>query len=162
MVSGEDKKALEKQHSTLVLVWAGFLGALVSYLLLPQFASHFGAVPGVSTLFDVSRMTLWTVVAVIIAVLWWWKQTYLTKEALLTNHNPKRGTRMSQYAMRKIVAFTLAEAIAVYGLILGLLGDHLWDQLGLSLIAGLLLTYLYPSRAFLEEIITAMEAQVDH
>lgn len=159
MISVEGKKLLERQHRTLVLVWAGFLAAPIIYLLLPQLASDSGAGPGGRTLFVASRVSLWMIVAMIVGVLWWWKQTRLTKEALLTNYDPRRGTGISRYAARKIVAFTLAEAIAVYGLVLGLLGRHLWDQLGLSLIAGSFMIHLYPSRTFLDELITTMEAR---
>lgn len=159
MISAESKKLLEKQHRTLVLIWAGFLGAPIVYLLLPQLASGSGAGPGGRTLFVASRVSLWMIVAMIVGVLWWWKQTRLTKEALLTNYDPIRGTGMHRYAVRKIVAFTLAEAIALYGLVLGLLGRHLWDQLGLSLIAGFFMIHLYPSRTFFDDLITTMEAQ---
>ena len=161
MIASEDKEALERQHRTLVLVWVGFLATLAVYLALPWLGSYSEAIPlplgGPS--FDISRTSLWATVVVIVGILWWWNQRFLAKEALLKNYAPKRGTPIFSYAVKKIVAFALAEAVAIYGLILALSGRHLWDQLVLSVIAALFLLYLYPSRAFFEELLREMEAR---
>lgn len=161
MISSEEKKALEHQHRTLVLVWVGFLATLAVYLALPRLGSFSGTVPPGGPSSDVSRTSLWAIVVVIVGVLWWWNRRFLGREALLKNYAPKRGAPISGYAMKKIVAFALAEAVAIYGLILALSGNHLWDQLVLSVVAALFLLYLYPSRAFFDELLREMEARAD-
>jgi F0F1-type ATP synthase membrane subunit c/vacuolar-type H+-ATPase subunit K len=159
MISAEDRKALENQHRTLLLVWAAFLATLVIYILLPQFISYAEFLPQSDPFSDVPRMSLWAVVVLVVGILWWWNQRHLTKEALFKNYQPRRGTPLSNYAMKKIVAFALAEAIAIYGLILALMGRHLWDQLALSVIAALFLIYLYPSPAMFNELIREAESR---
>lgn len=159
MIASEDKEALERQHRTLVLVWAGFLATPVVYLALPRLGAYSETIPLGGPSLDISRTSLWAIVVVIVGILWWWNQRFLAKEALLKNYAPKRGTPISSYAVKKIVAFALAEAVAIYGLILALSGHHLWDQLVLSVIAALFLLYLYPSRAFFDELLREMEAR---
>jgi hypothetical protein len=57
------------------------------------------------------------------------------------------------------VAFAIAESIGIYGLILALIAGYLWDQYLLSLISGLLLISVYPSRGFFEELVREVEGR---
>jgi hypothetical protein len=146
------------QHRILVLVWFAFVATLLVYLVLPRLVDS-SAVSLHGGLFsDISRPGLWTVAFVIAGILWWWNQRYLTREALLNSDRGRWGSFASNFAARKIVAFALAEAIAIYGLLLALIGRYLWDQLLLSGLAAALLVHLYPSRAFFDEL--AREAEM--
>lgn len=94
-------------------------------------------------------------------VLWWWHNKFLTKETVLKETTVfQESTRaISSYAGKKIVAFALAESIAIYGLVLALIGNHLSDQYLMSFVAGLWLAYLYPSGVFFEELGREFEAR---
>jgi len=141
---------VENQYKVLVIIWGGFIASLVIYLLLPQFVPLSTRAGDSSS--DFMRTGLWTVVLVICAVLWWWNQRYLTKEALISQA-PLGRQSLSNYVIKKIVAFALAESIAIYGLILALLGYSTSDQVIMSLISGGFLIYHYPSRSFFDELI---------
>ena len=70
----------------------------------------------------------------------------------------KNATRLvSFYRTRMIFAFALSEVIAIFGLVLGLIGGHRSDQQGLSLLSACLLVYLFPSRSFFDDLIAEYE-----
>ena len=159
----EMRKALEDQRKLLVLVWSGFISALVIYLLIPQFISVSELSPGPGSFSDILRTPLWIVALAEFGVLWWWNNRFLTKEAVLKEmtvlQKLSENQAVSSYAGKKIVAFALAESIAIYGLVLALIGNHLSDQYLMTLIAGLWLVYLYPSGAFFEDLAREFEAR---
>lgn len=157
MMTPESQRALEDRRRLLVLIWAGFLACLLVYLVLPWFVAFSevfldgGSFPGVS------RTGLWAVAFLIVGFLWWWDERWLTREALLNHDRFTWGTLASNYAAKKIVGFALAEAVAIYGLLLALIGQYLWDQLLLSGVSGALLIRLYPSRAFFDQLVRDAE-----
>lgn len=153
----EGKRALEDRHRLLILVWAGFAGCLLVYLVLPRFVASSGIFLDDGPFSDVSRTGLWAVAFLIVGILWWWDEKWLTREALLKNDRFTWGTLASNYAAKKIVAFALAEAIAIYGLLLALIGRYLWDQFVLSGVSAALLIRLYPSQAFFEQLVRDAE-----
>jgi len=56
-----------------------------------------------------------------------------------------------------IIAFSLSEMIAIFGLVLALIGNYRSDQQVFSLISACLLVYFYPSRTFFDELIAECE-----
>ena len=70
----------------------------------------------------------------------------------------KNAARLvSYYRSRMILAFSLSEMIAFFGLVLALMGDYASDQQVLSLVSACLLVYFYPSRAFFDDLINEYE-----
>ena len=106
---------------------------------------------------------MWIVALTESGILWWWNNRFLTKEAVLKEtaalQKLSEKQAVSNYAGKKIVAFALAESIAIYGLVLALIGNHLSDQYLMTFIAGLWLVYLYPSGAFFEDLAREFEAR---
>ena len=115
---------------------------------------------------------LWTVAIAIAAVLVWVKRRFHTVQAIfrdsrrpmdvtdLKGDNPaqKNLARLVLfYRSRMIIAFSLSETIAIFGLLLALTGDYASDQQSLSLISAGLLVYFFPSRAFFDELLNEYE-----
>jgi hypothetical protein len=55
------------------------------------------------------------------------------------------------------VIFAIIEAIAVYGLVLAIVGRHLFDQYLLSALSLVLLALEYPTERFLEGLLREVE-----
>ncbi len=156
----EARRALEGQRKLLVLVWFGFISALAVYLLIPNFGPLVGTSPG-PAFSEVLRTALWILVLAESGGLWWWNNKFLTKEAALkeTAAFQEPGRALANYAGKKIVAFALAESIALYGLVMALIGNHASDQYLMTFIAGFWLAYHYPSGVFFEELAREFEAR---
>jgi hypothetical protein len=104
----------------------------------------------------------------------WWKKRYLTPEAVLDNTKQvkllhaleehtgyleqRAATAVSTYVTRRVVLFAIIEALAVYGLVLALVGHYLADLYVLSALSLILLALEYPSQKSLEQIIQRIEA----
>jgi hypothetical protein len=64
---------------------------------------------------------------------------------------------VSTYVTRKIVLFAILEALAVYGLVLAIVGRYLADQYLLSALSLVLLTLEFPSEMSLEQLVRKIE-----
>jgi hypothetical protein len=64
---------------------------------------------------------------------------------------------ISTYVTRKVVLFAIIEAIAVYGLILALVGRFLLDQYLLSALALVLLIVEFPSGKSFSAVLQKLE-----
>jgi hypothetical protein len=64
---------------------------------------------------------------------------------------------ISTYVTRKVVLFAIIEAIAVYGMILALVGRFLLDQYILSGLALVLLIVEFPSEKSLSTVLQKLE-----
>lgn len=171
----EFKKTLLDQQGAAVVLWAFFIVAILLYLWIARLILASSIFPAKFPFSDAARILLWLLVLVDLGYLFWWKKRYLIRDGIfgeskkvkrlrvLEGHqNPleERAARVvSSYITRKIVAFAIVEAIAVYGLVLALVGRYLWDQYLFSLISSLLLIIEFPSKKLLEEIVTSLEAQ---
>src|SRR5262249_54997006 len=120
-----------------------------------------------------TRLFLWFLTFVDIATLVWWKRRFLNEQAILAgvkrykvlqalqDHKGAIEERaaglVSSYVTGKIVAFALAEAVAIYGFALVLTSHYFVGQYILSIAGGLLLLLEFPSRRFLTDLIAAAE-----
>jgi hypothetical protein len=64
---------------------------------------------------------------------------------------------VSTYVTRKIVLFAILEALAVYGLVLAIVGRFLADQYLLSALSLVLLTLEFPAEKSLEALVREIE-----
>ena len=64
---------------------------------------------------------------------------------------------VSTYVTRKVVLFAIIEAIAVYGMILALVGRFLLDQYLLSALALVLLIVEFPSKKSFSAVLQKLE-----
>ncbi|HZD42222.1 MAG TPA: hypothetical protein VE131_15975, partial [Terriglobales bacterium] len=65
---------------------------------------------------------------------------------------------VSTYVTRKVVLFAIIEALAVYGLVLAIVGRYFADQYVLSALSLVLLALEYPTQRFLEGLLREVEA----
>jgi hypothetical protein len=102
----------------------------------------------------------------------YWKR-YLAPEAVLRDAKKSKRLRalegykgadeeraaavVSTYVTRKIVLFAIIEAIAVYGMILALVGRFLLDQYLLSALALVLLIVEFPSEKSFSAVLQKLE-----
>jgi len=119
------------------------------------------------------RIVLWALVVVDLGYYAYWKKRYVTPEAMFAESQKTKLFRaleehkgaleeraaavVSTYVTRKVVLFAIIEAIAVYGLVLALVGHYLPDQYLLSGLSLLLLAYEFPSEKSLKELVLRVE-----
>lgn len=173
MIRPEFKTILLDQRGAAVILWSFFTASLSLYIIIAQrvvgdrgFLTDSNVLPAV-------RVVLWVLVFVDLGYLVWWKRSKLTREALLDKSNKTKTLRaleehkgqtearaalvVSTYVTRKVVAFAIIEAIAVYGLALALAGRYLWDQYLLSGLSLVLLILEFPGKTFLEGLVNEIE-----
>jgi hypothetical protein len=78
-------------------------------------------------------------------------------EAYQGRDEERAAAVVSTYVTRKIVLFAIIEAIAVYGLILALVGRFLLDQYILSALALVLLIVEFPSAKSFSALLEKLE-----
>ena len=174
MIRPEFKKTLLDQQGAAVILWGFFTVSIVLYILIAQFVLASRGVPVDSNVGQTLRQGLWLLVLVDLGYLVWWRKRYLTRQAMfdiaaktktlraLEEHKTPAERQaafvVSTYVTRKIVAFAIIEAVAVYGLVVALVGRYLWDQYLLSGLSFVLLLFEFPSKSFLEGLVNEIEA----
>lgn len=174
MIRPEFRKILLDQRGAAVILWAFFIVGVAVYLIIarivlanPKYALDLSFAGGV-------RAALWILAVVDLGYVVWWKRSYLTSDALLAgdkqskllkaledNKGPveKRAAFViSTYVTRKVVVFALIEALAVYGLILAVVGRYLGDHYLLSALTLILLAGEFPSQKFLGDLLQRIES----
>lgn len=174
MIRPEFKKTLLDQQGAALILWSFFTLSIFLYLAIAQFVvGNRGAADG-SSFYVTVRIVLWLLVLVDLGTLIWWKKQYLAREALLDDskktkmlrvleahknpHEERAASVVSTYVTRKIVVFAIIEAIAVYGLVLALVGRYFSDQYLLSALSVVLLVVDFPSKSSLEGLVNEVEA----
>jgi hypothetical protein len=173
MIRPEFRKILSDQRGAAVILWSCFMIAIVIYIVIarnvlatPKFAGGFSQAPSV-------RIGLWILAAIDLGYYIYWKKHYLTSEALLAEAKSTKLLRaleghqgpieeraaavVSTYVTRKTVLFAIIEAVAVYGLILGLAGPYPSDLYLLSAVGWLLLAVEFPFEKSLERLLQTVE-----
>jgi len=169
------RNELVNQHRPVVVIWTAFMIAIFLYLLIAQLILGNPKFSGAYSFSETARKILWLLTFVDVGYFVWWKKRFLTREAILgearkfkllqalgghkTPLEEHAAKIVSSYITGKIVGFALIEAVAVYGLVLALIGRYLWDQYLLSAASAALLLRELPSKAFLEELIRDVEGE---
>jgi hypothetical protein len=161
MIRPEFRKILTDQRGAAVILWSFFTIAIVVYLVI---ARHLLSDPDFGRGFayaGMARAALWILALVDLAYYFHWKKTNLTPEAILRDANKGKMLRaldahkgrieeraagvVSTYVTRRVVLFAIIEAIAVYGLVLALVGRYVIDLYMLSALALVLLILEFPA-----------------
>lgn len=173
MIRPEFRKILSDQRGAAVILWSCFTIAIGIYIVIarnvlanPKFAGGFSQAQGV-------RIALWLLALVDFGYYVYWKKRYLASEAVLAEAKSAKLLRaleghqgpleeraaavVSTYVTRKTVLFAIIEAVAVYGLILGLAGPYLSDLYLLSTVSLLLFSVEFPSEKSLEGLLQRVE-----
>ena len=72
-------------------------------------------------------------------------------------HEKEAALLVSTYITRKIVLYAIIEALAVYGLVLAIVGRYFSDQYALSALSLILLTLEFPTERSLETVLRTSE-----
>jgi hypothetical protein len=173
MIRREFREALEAQHNVLVALWVIFVCGILIYIVVAQTFLADRQLAVSFAFAHTTRLFLWFLTFVDLVTLVWWKRRFLNKQALLggvkrykvlqalQEHKGESEERaaglVSSYVTAKIVAFALAEAVAIYGFALVLTSHYFVGQYILSVASGLLLALEFPSRSFLTDLVAAAE-----
>ncbi len=173
MIRREFREALEAQHNVLLALWVIFACGILIYIAIAQTFLADRQLAVSRAFAETAKTILWLLTLLDVATLVWRRRRFLTKPAILGGAKPykvlqalqehkgaaeERAARVvSAYATGKIVAFALAEAVAIYGFALVLTSHDFFGQYILSVASGLLLLLEFPSRRFLMELIDAAE-----
>ena len=175
MIRPEYRDALASQHTILIVLWWIFVGGLFLYLWISKtFLEHWQLAASASFA-QAARLVLWLLTLFDLGTLVWWKKRFLNKQAILggakqykilqslqehkTPVEERAAAVVSAYVTGKIVAFALAEAVAVYGFAMVLVSRYFPGLYILSAAAGVLLVVEFPSRRFLEALIQEIETR---
>jgi hypothetical protein len=173
MIRPEFRKLLMDQRGAAVILWSFFTISIVIYIVIahnvlanPKYAR------GLSFA-ETARIVLWILVLVDLGYYFFWKKRYLAPQAILHNSQKTKLFRalqeykgaieqrtaavVSTFVTRKVVIFAIIEAIAVYGLVLAIVGRYLLDQYLLSALSLVLLVLEYPTERFLVGLVQEVE-----
>ena len=174
MIRPEFRQLLMDQRGAAIILWSCFMISIAIYLVIaksvlgnPKYAAGFSFA-------ETARMVLWVLVLIDLGYFAWWKKRYLTPDAVLNETKQAKLLRaleehqgqleqraasaVSTYITRKVVLFAIVEALAVYGLVLALVGRYFLDLYLLSGLSLILLALEFPSQKSLEHIIQRIEA----
>ena len=172
MIRADFKKILLDQRGAAVIIWSFFMISIAIYVFISR---HLLANPNFGRGFSYAapaRAVFWLLTVIDFGYYVYWKR-YLAPEAVL--RDAKKGKRLraleeykgadeeraaavvSTYVTRKIVLFAIIEAIAVYGMILALVGRFLLDQYLLSALALVLLIVEFPSEKSFSAVLQKLE-----
>jgi hypothetical protein len=175
MIRPEFRKLLMDQRGAAVILWSFFMISIVIYIVIahnvlanPKYARGLAFA-------ETARIVLWFLVLVDLGYYFFWKKRYLAPQAIVHNSQKTKLFRalqeykgameeraavvVSTFVTRKVVIFAIIEAIAVYGLVLAIVGRYLFDQYLLSALSLLLLTFEFPAQRFLESLMQQVEGR---
>lgn len=172
MIRPEFKTVLLDQRGAAVIIWSFFVISIAIYLFISR---HLLANPNFGRGFSyasAARAVFWLLALIDFGYYLYWKR-YVAPEAVLRDAKKSKRLRalegykgadeeraaavVSTYVTRKIVLFAIIEAIAVYGMILALVGRFLLDQYLLSALALVLLIVEFPSGKSFSAVLQRLE-----
>jgi hypothetical protein len=173
MIRADFRNTLLDQHGASVILWSFFFVSIFLYVFIAHLVVGSRGFPINPRVALSARAILWILVFVDFGYLVRWKQRYLSRDRMLESSNKTKIFRalqghstpaektavavVSTYVTRKIAAFAIIEAIAVYGLVIALVGRYFWDQYLLSGLSVALLIMEFPAKSSLESLIRRLE-----
>ncbi len=173
LLSPQFRQVLFNQRRFLVFLWLALLGlALILPSVRDTLLQHLPPRRKNYPYNEFIRILIWAVAFLTTGFLVWSKNRFYSAEAIFQGSKVSRPPQslrgespmekgaarvVSYYRARMVAAFVLAETIAIYGLLLNLIGNYFWDQRLLSLLSAALLVFFYPSRPFFEDLVQKCE-----
>ena len=174
MIRPEFRTILMDQRGAAVILWSCFMISVVIYIVIarnvladPKYAAGLWFA-------DDARIVLWFLAVVDLGYYVWWRKQYLTRQSILSGGKrikifraleghkgrieERAATVVSTYVTRKIVLFAILEALAVYGLVLAIVGRYFLDQYLLSALSLILLSIEYPTEKSLAGLLRVVES----
>ena len=173
MMREEFRKILLDQRGAAVILWSGFFISVPIYIFI---ARHLLTNPRLGASVSVAepaRIILWLLTIIDFGYYVYWRKGNFAADAIVRG---ARGTKLlraleefngaveeraayvvSTYVTRKVVLFAIIEAIAVYGLVLALVGRFVHDFYLLCALTLVLLAIEFPSAHSIARVIDAAE-----
>jgi hypothetical protein len=173
MIRPEFRQTLMDQRGAAVILWCAFTIFVVVYIVIaenvlanPKYARGLWFA-------DSARLILWALALVDFGYYLYWKKLHLTPAAIMAGssktkilraldgydglHEKQAALVVSAYITRKVVLYAIIEALAVYGLVLAIVGRFFIDQYALSALSLLLFALEFPTQGRLEPVLRAVE-----
>src|SRR6478735_3209513 len=161
MIRPEFRKILLDQRGAAVILWSAFVISIPIYLVIARNVLGNPKIGSNRSLAETARVVLWLLTVVDLGYYAYWRKQNLSSEAIL---RAARATKLfraleefqggveeraayvvSTYVTRKVVIFAIIEAVAVYGLVLAILGRFVHDFYLLCALTLVLLAVEFPS-----------------
>jgi hypothetical protein len=175
MMREEFRKILLDQRGAAVILWSGFFISVPIYIFI---ARHLLTNPRLGanvSIAEPARLVLWLLAIVDLGYYVYWRRRNFSSDAII---RAARGTKLlralegfngaveeraayvvSTYVTRKVVLFAIIEAIAVYGLVLALVGRFVDDFYLLCGLALVLLAIEFPSARSITAMVHTAERE---
>jgi hypothetical protein len=173
MIRSEYRETLMDQRGAAVILWSAFTIFIVIYIVIaenvlanPKYARGLWFA-------EAARMVIWGLAAIDLGYYVFWRQRNFTPAAIAAGssktkmlraldsydglHEKEAALTVSTYITRKVVLFAIIEALAVYGLVLAIVGRYFTDQYVLSALSLMLLIIEFPTARSLDTVIRAVE-----
>jgi hypothetical protein len=173
MIRPQFKETLLEQRGAAVILWSLFMSSVAVYLFISRSVLSNPKYAAGLSFAETARMVLWALVIVDLGYFFWWKRGYLTASALLDRAKQSKllsalqeyngideqraASVVSTWVTRKITLYAIIEALAVYGLVLAIVGRYVVDQYLLSALTLLLLAIEFPSQKPLADLLRQVE-----
>jgi hypothetical protein len=173
MIRPEFRKTLMDQRGAAVILWSAFTMFIVIYIVIAENVLANPKYAGGLWFADTARMIFWALAIIDLGYYVYWKKRYLTPAAITAGssktkilraldtydglHEKQAALVISTYITRKIVLYAIIEALAVYGLVLAIVGRFFTDQYVLSALSLILLALEFPRERNLESVLRTAE-----
>jgi hypothetical protein len=173
MIRPDFRQLLLDQRGAAVILWSAFTIFIVVYIVIAQ---NILANPKYARglwFADTARMVLWALAIIDLGYYIYWRKRYFTPAAMAAGssktkmlraldsydglHEKEAALLVSTYITRKIVLYAIIEALAVYGLVLAIVGRFFSDQYALSALSLVLLALEFPTARSMESVLHAVE-----
>jgi hypothetical protein len=167
------RELLVDQRGAAVILWSAFMIFIVVYLVIAQNVLANPKYARGLWFADSARMILWALAIVDLGYYVYWKKRFLTPAAIAAGssktkilraldsydnlHEKQAALVVSTYITRKVVLYAIIEALAVYGLVLAIVGRFFMDQYALSALSLILLALEFPTARSLEAVLRTIE-----
>ena len=167
MLSETEKDAIKKGMMTLWIMWAAMIGSILIYIYIvyafgyeirqplhPDFPmEHLRSI-----LYGISIITIvlsYYLRKLLLAV----KNGNVSSEFLKSKAQPNQPLFVGKYTIALMISLALSESVAIYGLVLFLLGANFQTFYIFTAASALSMFFFRPNRTELEELAIAMQAK---
>ena len=173
MIRPEFRQTLMDQRGAAVILWSAFTIFIVVYIVIaenvlanPKYARGLWFA-------DSARVIFWGLAIIDLGYYAYWKKRYLTSAAIAQGssrtkllraldgynglHEKEAAFVVSTYITRKVVLYAIIEALAVYGLVLAIMGRFFADQYALSALSLMLFALEFPTERSLQAVLRTVE-----
>jgi hypothetical protein len=173
MIRPEFRQTLMDQRGAAVILWSAFTIFIAIYIVIAQ---NILANPRYARglwFADNARIIVWALAIVDLGYYAYWRSRKLTPSAIAAGasktkmlrtldtydglHEKEAALVVSTYVTRKVVLYAIIEALAVYGLVLAIVGRFFIDLYALSALSLLLFIVEFPSERSLKAVLKTVE-----